>query len=425
MIPGKSKHLRDHQKARSDGNPKGGVGNVAIVCFMAGLTPRQENLARLFDSRGWEIRVITWDRGGGRAAAWTRPPWPVTPIRVNAPVGSARLLFRLPAYLWRLRCVLRSLQYDGERRTVVIATHFFHLFLAQRSPHVWIYDVAELFAYELSLYFGPLRLLSEAPLNLLERLLSRKVCAILTVDSRSEWLVRRYKKWGRAAMAVPNVPALADDPESEAAEDASVASGDPGGPRIAYTGGLNERKGLAIMIAAMDQLVRKYRRLTLILIGVSGNQTELEKSINKYGLQKNIIVREPMGYSQLLKYLSNVSIGLALYRSDRRLSLLGRGNGRKLFTYMQAGLAVVTTNEGEIGAVVSDSKCGMLVNPNYPEDVATAVDMLLTDGKRLKAMQENARTAFEKHWNWERFAPEVWRFLLDSALLKSGVAESG
>jgi glycosyltransferase involved in cell wall biosynthesis len=50
---------------------------------------------------------------------------------------------------------------------------------------------------------------------------------------------------------------------------------------------------------------------------------------------------------------------------------------------------------------VEGSRCGYLVNPLNPEDIAEKVATLLSDEAKRREMGENGRRAHEEVYNWQ------------------------
>lgn len=391
--------------------------NVAILSVNGGLSPRQESFARLFEAHGWQVRLVVWDRGEGRAAAWAVNPWPATRITVPAPVASPRILFALPRYLWGVRKALRAMEAEENSPSAVIATHVFHLIIARCTSAVWIYDACEYFSYDLARYFGPFAKAAQFLFGFLESRLGGRTAAVLAVDSHDGWLARRFSRRGRPVKAVWNVPAKSDEPSRDAV--AGIAGAYRDKTVIAYAGGLGEQKGIGVLFEAFARVVRKNANATLLLIGPAADPEGLRNRIVALGIAEHVIVREPMAYPAMLAHLKHAVIGMALFQEDNRLAVYGKANARKIFSYMQARLAIVTTDRFDLGKAVHDAECGVLLNAEDPGEVARALSSFLNDPHRLETMRDNARRAFEFQWNWERIAPDVWAFLERTALTDS------
>jgi len=72
----------------------------------------------------------------------------------------------------------------------------------------------------------------------------------------------------------------------------------------------------------------------------------------------------------------------------------------KLFEYMIAGLPVVATDLLQLGKIVKDAQCGILVEPGNPQAMADAIQWLLEHPADAHAMGNRGRQAILQTYNW-------------------------
>ena len=152
------------------------------------------------------------------------------------------------------------------------------------------------------------------------------------------------------------------------------------------------------------RLVReKIRTVKLIFIGhVDDPNGEAEKRLQAEGLRPHVEIIPWLPYEEMLRYLHVAKIGLALQQPVGRFLLVSRGNGRKFFTYMQAGLPIVGPRFSEIAQVVREESCGLLVDTTSPQQVAEAIVELLSDPHKAKLLGERGKRAIPERYNWEK-----------------------
>jgi glycosyltransferase involved in cell wall biosynthesis len=103
----------------------------------------------------------------------------------------------------------------------------------------------------------------------------------------------------------------------------------------------------------------------------------------------------------MLHYVATSKVGLALHQPIPRYYLLGKGNGRKFFTYMQCGIPIVGPKFGKVGQVVREEKCGILVDTTNPRQIADAIVYLFEHPREAKAMGDQGKKAVQEKYNWE------------------------
>jgi glycosyltransferase involved in cell wall biosynthesis len=80
--------------------------------------------------------------------------------------------------------------------------------------------------------------------------------------------------------------------------------------------------------------------------------------------------------------------------------------GLPVIEAMAAGLPVVATDVGGIRDTVVDGVTGLLVTPGDPQELAAAINRLLTDEALAKAMGRAGRARVRDHFSWDRRADE-------------------
>jgi glycosyltransferase involved in cell wall biosynthesis len=72
----------------------------------------------------------------------------------------------------------------------------------------------------------------------------------------------------------------------------------------------------------------------------------------------------------------------------------------KMFEYMSAGIPVIASDFPLWREIIAGNKCGLLVNPLKPAEVAGAIDELAGNPERARRMGQNGRKAVEEKYNW-------------------------
>ena len=104
----------------------------------------------------------------------------------------------------------------------------------------------------------------------------------------------------------------------------------------------------------------------------------------------------------MLAHLRHAKMGLALYQNVAHYPLVSAGNGRKFFSYMQAGIPIIGPSFSEVGLAVRLAECGILVDTEKVNEVSMAINELLDRPETAARMAMNGRKAFLEHFNWEK-----------------------
>ena len=373
---------------------------AVMVLFHDTIPPRHLLMLRALKGFGWSVSVVAWKR-----REESRIPFGCVDlvddwhwIPVNAPIsGGLKLLRRLPSYyLYLLRFVFRLKKVD-----LWILCHFCLLgcvpFLSGRK----LYDAPEMYAIDMSLRLPMLGRVMRRAVNLLEGLLASHVDGISTVDSRGKWLEKFYARWNQNVQVIWNVPSRKDDPQKEEVD--ALIKDYSGLKVVAFIGGLKIIKGFRLAIEVAAGVKKKHADALFLFIGARQNEEEAaEPLIQALGLKGSIRVLKWMPYRRMLAHLRHAQIGLALHRREAIYPFVSTGNGRKFFSYMQAGIPIIGPNFGEVGRAVPTADCGILVDTEDVDEVSRAIQKLLDRPDESSRMGANGRRAFLEHFNWEK-----------------------
>ena len=384
--------------------------HAVFVLFWSVLTPRNRLMMRKLTQLGWRISVIAWDRSGDARvpaeAADCVSDWRW--IRLHTSPSPWCLFANMPRLI---RLVVAELASLG-RVDATFLTHFFLLLVARWAPGKRVYEAAEFFVSDIANYFGPLRSLAEPLLAGIERLLLNTIDGIVTVDSSEGWLEKRYQCYGKVVQVLWNVPALEDDPDPQ--EVSQHLKKYTGRQVVAYVGGLLQRKGLKVIISAVRAVRDRHPNVLFVFIGtLKENQSIVDRWIDEHGVREYLILLPQMTYREMLSHLKWADIGLATYQGHRAERLVGKGGGRKVFSYMQAEVAIVAPLIGESGGLVRIFNCGVTVDTTSSTALADAIcDLLVSTDERIQAAKAG-RSAFEQQYNWERESKQFSQFITE------------
>lgn len=162
------------------------------------------------------------------------------------------------------------------------------------------------------------------------------------------------------------------------------------------------------MLEAMTKLQEIKNNIRLNIIGTGPEEDSLKKQQLANHLDENIIWKEWSSNDQLPSQLNKADIFVFPSRPI--------GGWEEQFGYAMAeasacGVPVVATNIGSIGEVVIDGKSGFLVEPNNPQQLAEAINKILSDQELAKRMGEFGREYVVKNFGHKIIAGKILNFL--------------
>jgi glycosyltransferase involved in cell wall biosynthesis len=290
------------------------------------------------------------------------------------------------------------------------AVHMTHIIHIPMSPmlrlagKVVVYDAYERYSVDISeLHFRrrlrkPMRLLIEFLENFFVRFF---INAVFVVSTPREYLLERYRKYCAMSYVLYNVPSV-----SYTFEDGLEQKFTKERLKIAYVGGVSAKKGCDKLVDIAGILYRKKLDFEFHLIGPFDSEAEqlsIVKEIEMLSLFDKVLLHGYMEFDAMMELLYNCHMGLNLTPKTPRLDLVGIGSSRKNYTYMSAGMVVITTDVGEMAEVTRKENCGIVLKDSAdPYHIADIIEGLAVDLSMATRMARNGVKAIKEKYNWEK-----------------------
>lgn len=372
-----------------------------FVSFLSDLIPRTDLQCGSLQKKGYKVAGMIWKSGKNLHSSSC-----VDKIEIHTPIsdfmsGKLPKIVTIPflylEYLFRIRSRIALIK---KHDVVFILTHpFLLLILPTMKKKYRIYlDVAEFYSIMFS-YMGFFGKIMSNFLYLIENRYIPKLKGVFCVTSKNGWLKRRLSALNSNTIELWNLPSIYQKIDIEL--DCELKAANLENPSITYIGGLKPSKGLEIFPKVVKSTIKKCPNAKFIIIGNinCGTHPNLwfqRQAISQYCTHINWCSQKAVN-----SYLKHSSVGLVLSNPSGIHLHVGAGNGRKLFTYMAAGLPVIAPSHSEAWNIVTDSFIGLQVNIENPDDIANAiVDLLQNEKKRLE-MGSKAKMLFLNCLNWE------------------------
>ena len=217
-----------------------------------------------------------------------------------------------------------------------------------------------------------------------------------TIIANSGATARRFRAWPRARVnVVPNGVELGrftTRPADPTLRRALGLAAD--GYVIGYVGRLEHGKGPDVLVAAAERLVLKVPTATLLLVGDGPLRPSLVAQASAAGVRA-VFTGQRRDVPALLRVCDVVAV------PSRQEAF-----GRIIIEAMASGVPVVATAVGGIPEVCTDRLTGLLVPPDDPDALATALAATLADpaatATRVRAGAADVAARFDIHLHAER-----------------------
>lgn len=235
-------------------------------------------------------------------------------------------------------------------------------------------------------------------IGLAERILTRLfVDRVIAVN---ETVTARFAARGFESATVMNCQDL---PEDQDGCTQSKSNESDGGFTVAYQGNIIPMRGYEQLVEAADMLVntRKVTDLRLIIMGKGQTGDAFAegiiRSIRERGLAEHFILTGFLDHREMMRRLRCADIGLVLFQPTPN-NMGGLPN--KLFENLAAGIPTIASDFPEMGRVITGEKCGLLVDPTQPREIADAIERLYRERDLRLEMGRNAANAALTKYNY-------------------------
>jgi glycosyltransferase involved in cell wall biosynthesis len=229
-----------------------------------------------------------------------------------------------------------------------------------------------------------------------EKRVAKRLSAVVTV---TEDMGERFRAFQPRVAVVRNLPPASARPTADEGERK---------PDVVYAGLLNAARGLDILYETARVVHEAHPETRFRMIGnVEWHEVDpalQEKTAGEWqAVGVDFVGTVP--FEEVAPLLARGSIGW-LPRSPHDLNnLLAWPN--KLVEYMAAGLPIVASDLPTQAAVIAEAGCGVVVDAISPAAHAAAINELLDNPERARALGSAGREASETKFTWEAEAQKL------------------
>lgn len=164
---------------------------------------------------------------------------------------------------------------------------------------------------------------------------------------------------------------------------------------VSFTGSMGFAQGLEVMIKTADKL-RDNQEIEFILVGDGIMKKKLQSMAVELKLN-NIKFIAPQALNSYPQVLHSSDLCLVILREDFGAPAVPG----KLLSIMAAGRPVITSLplDGETPKIVNEHNCGICVEPNSPDSLATAILKLYNNRELREQMGQAGRNASVKFFS--------------------------
>jgi glycosyltransferase involved in cell wall biosynthesis len=226
---------------------------------------------------------------------------------------------------------------------------------------------------------------------------SRRFSALVTASPQ---IAGRFYKRNRNLAVVNNYPMMDEiqTPTCDAFKDRR--------PALVYVGMRITRSRVAEEMVQSMAFLPKDLNAELRLVG-NWEDPELASSLESLAGWNRTKYLGLLDRSGVAGELQNAYAGLVILHPEANYVT---SQPVKLFEYMCAGIPVIASDFPVWREIVTKAQCGLLVNPMKPQEIAEAMEFLLTHPEEAEEMGRRGFQAIAEQFNWANEEKELLRF---------------
>lgn len=224
-----------------------------------------------------------------------------------------------------------------------------------------------------------------------ENRVSKKLDGIIAA---TPFIQERFHKLNSNTIDINNFPIL----DELVTDHSSTKSTDN---YICYVGAISKTRGISELISALDRTPAK------LLLAGKFNESELHDQLKKLPVWQRVIELGFVGRQGVKDIYQKSKIGIVtLHPTDNYLDSLPV----KMFEYMAAGLPVICSDFPLWRSIIQENSCGLCVDPMNSQEIAEAINYLISNPIEAQRMGENGRKLVIEQYNWNNEAEKLTSF---------------
>lgn len=180
-------------------------------------------------------------------------------------------------------------------------------------------------------------------------------------------------------------------------------------PYVVFFGAMAVWQGIDTMLEAVSD-PQWPQDLHLVLIGDGEERDKVEGAALDDARIKYI---GKVRYEDVPSFVANALAGLSLQNNVGRRSETGL-YPLKVFETMSCGVPIIVTDWPGQSDLIRSSKCGIVIPPNNPSELARAVALLHANPSTATYLGANGRKAVEQEHSWKARAYQTYNVIADA-----------
>jgi glycosyltransferase involved in cell wall biosynthesis len=173
-------------------------------------------------------------------------------------------------------------------------------------------------------------------------------------------------------------------------------------PLLLFVGRLVEKKGVSYLIKAFPEVLKKFDKSKLLIIGNGLLANDLRRIVEELNVTDSVYFEGDIDNKKLPQYYASadIFIGPSVIPESGDLE----GQGVVFLEAMASGCCTIGTNIGGIPMSVVNEKSGLLVDQKNSQQISQAVIRILEDSTLRNRLKQDGRNYVVNNFDWQVIA---------------------
>jgi glycosyltransferase involved in cell wall biosynthesis len=188
---------------------------------------------------------------------------------------------------------------------------------------------------------------------------------------------------------------------------------------VVFSGSFRPWHGADLLTRAAARVLASVPEAFFLFLGGGPAWNETRSLARRLGIEDGVLFTGAVAHDEMPGHLKGARVAVAPYQPSRlgQMRLGFYWSPLKVFEYMAMALPVVTLDTPALAEIVRPEREGLLVPEGEEIALARAIESLLSDPVRARAMGEAARDRVVAHFSWQRHCEQL-ETLLEAAIGK-------
>lgn len=177
----------------------------------------------------------------------------------------------------------------------------------------------------------------------------------------------------------------------------------PGTFTVGFVGSLKPWHGLAVLVEAFARLHERAPCTRLLIVGDGPEKENLVSAVSSHGVADAVQFSGAVAPDDVPRLLASMDVGVAPYPELDQFYF----SPLKVYEYMAAGLAIVSSRIGQLVDLIEDGVTGLLCPPGDATALAAALNRVRVEPDLRKRLGQAARAAVLRDHTWDAIARRI------------------